>query len=238
MNVPSGDNVSLFMHLIQIAFCLFGAILLFLTSNHIKRNKIDERNDYGLDFIAGALLIWLIQSYIPSFTTDVPNFFGTILSMFNNGLLLASLTFFIHGFEFLKERIKIFNDPSKWVNFVLLWSVILSAVLLCLPNSNFAEVFDLIYSILVLGAIGYAITLSFYRRGYGFSFVILGTLFTIVNAYSQVLNFTSGSTPDRAIWVNSLIVSSQIFFIMLLLVYSGRFDPLVPILSDPLIPDL
>ena len=215
---PSGEDISFFMHLIQIAFCLFGAILLFLTSNHIKRNKIDERKDYGLDFIAGALLIWLIQSYLPSFTALDSNSYGTILSTFNNGLLLASLTFFIYGFETLKGRFNIFKDSNRWVKVVLLWSVVLSAVLLCFQNSNVVGIFDLIYSISVLGAIGYAITLSFYKRGYGIAFVILGVLFIIINTYSQILNFTNESTPLRAIWANSLIVCSQIFFIMLLLI--------------------
>lgn len=201
-----------FMHLIQIGFCLFGAAILFLINKHIKSNKGDDRKDFGLDFIAGVLVVWAIQSY----GTGDPKY-DLILSVINNGFLLASLTYFIHGFERIRAKFRIFRESNEWVKFIFLCSMLVCAFLFSSIPEDVSTCFDWLYSEFVVMSVGYAIIFAFHKRGYGSRFVVLGVFFVIVTVYSQWITAWK-LTSDRELWENALVVCSQISFILLLLI--------------------
>lgn len=90
---------------------LLWAVIIGATHLYLK-NKLKERHDNGLLFMAGAFLVWFVMGNVESYyenIRDTPNGEGywiwrRILSLLNSGFIIYSLSYFKDGWNWLEKQ--------------------------------------------------------------------------------------------------------------------------------------
>lgn len=215
-----------FIRGIHLCVSFFGSLFLLFAWLRVKKEKEDRYQNWGLVLLSLVLLTWVaIDGFKISkgaLLNDI-KFQTTLLSIFNNTFIIASLPFFYVGFDKLKERFALFNQGTSWAISVILiniFPIILNLVLWDDENlfiRNFMASLNVGYSVLATSLLGYAITVEFFKRNFGIPFVLLSGLISIIVIATQ-LNYLPLFIDNHQHVSVFLVMISHISLIGLLLI--------------------
>lgn len=208
----------------QIILCLFGAFLLFLMWNHIRKRNKSSQKDLGLLLFAITILSYGLGLYLKYILDNEPKDKDIhYISTINNGFLLSTLPYFEFTFKKIKKKIKILHKPFKWPLTIIIWSIIIIFILTIISDIGIVRHIDFVYSSIVFILIGYSISVTLSKSGYGEIFKLIGGIFTLCLIFSQYISIIiekSLRTDWQYIWVFCV----NIAFIYLLLILGQSWE--------------
>lgn len=148
----------------------------FYNKQKAKLN-IEEKKDYGIVLLSIAMLIWALISALRLVTQHATDevqkqieFVIKFLSVVNNGLFLAALTYFEHGIEWVnmpERRKRAFLFIGIFSLFMYISIALLFAFDVPIEKGSrilFADLLEFIYSFFVAAILLLVLALSFYHR--------------------------------------------------------------------------
>lgn len=212
------------LRIIHLGLSFFGAVSIFLIWNKAQRITKLPSQDRGLLFISFAFLLWVAIDFYRLIGLMKPGEVSLIIktfSVYNNAFFIAALPFFSYGFERIKEHFVAFRTPSTWTFYTLVGNVFIALLYsISWGDGNFLSIwikyFDVCYSVLTLGLIGYAIIQYFlHRKNAGLSLIsILLTIGLVIPQFAflpwiKIVHFDT---------ISVFILLTHAFLIMLFLI--------------------
>lgn len=214
------------LRMVHLSATLLGALFLILIWYNARKEIKSLGQDWGLIFIAFALLLWAAMDLYRFSGLMVPGQVSVVIktfSAYNNAFFIASFPFFQYGFEGVKKKFPIFKNGNNWALAVFLANVLIVMFYTLSwgqdkDNSNIIKHFDVFYSVLTFAGLGYGITRTFQnRKEYRYSFVIVSMVITFFLILTQLV-FSPFVSIQHFDLISLLLLVSQIALILLLLV--------------------
>ena len=176
------------LRLVHLCVCLFGALSFIIIWFNVKKGDkklLDQ--DLSLIFVGFALLLWsCMDAYrvMGLMKAGQVSLVIKTFSAYNNAFFIAALPFFRSAPESYLYQLPFFRNRTNWVISVLLLNVFIVLFYSLswgqeIDHSNIIKYFDVFYSILTFGLLGYVIILSFSQiNKYRHAFLLISILIT------------------------------------------------------------
>ena len=216
-----------FVRSIHLGLTLITALLLIALWLRFRKKGNLLQQDWGFLLIAFALIVVAAVDFFKIFKAvllDEIELPVKVFSAVSNALLIAALPFFKFGFEKLKSRYPFFKNGNSWALLVLLFNFLLIIFYLVYwdeqneSSKAVIAIFDTLYSMLAFGLLAYAITYTFFKRSYGWLWVVLCALIAILVVFTQLSYLPFHSLPATPFSTLLLIIAHSSLLILLLLV--------------------
>lgn len=134
---------------------LFSAIGIWSAHKYLE-GKLGERNDNAYLYMAAAFASWSLMALVELF--DVGDKFRTVLSAFNNALIVLSLSFIGHGWDGFSRKVQKLGLIPIAV-FITLTSLLANII----DDHWFARI-DAFWSVSIMVALSIGFSVTFFKR--------------------------------------------------------------------------
>ena len=189
----------------SVSLCVIALILYLWIASHSRQKGANLkplgerlRQDAGIVFLAAALFFWAVIGLIriESDNITISEIMTRIFSLVNNALFLLALPYFRHGISHFKKHSQTYLLIGAGLILVSLLIMLSLAISPDQYKSSF-KWFDVTYSTVVLGLMGWLLIASFFKRNLpGIAFlaglITIGAIYTQIVPHFPAFNFAAG----------------------------------------------